>query len=454
MGLVAGALIAACWFQDPLGPPVRDPEEIFTERLASWLRLQTRSSWPGPQDPSSSASLGELTAARRDLFEQANAVGLPAALAEPNRLRQLFEPAIVGVSRDTEEVPRPIGSRDAWLWLSARPPLGSGPGGYRVIVRMVQDAERLRSTDPSQTDPQHPGLVEPWPNSGVLVATAVVALQLPVGFDFQDALWGETGAGREREAARVAAVERALRTALSRIPRWDANRLVLDCDRGTCAFGLRLLTYWPQRFSGALLRDPEIVPTLSLDAIATGVGLVVDSLSREAADELQARLDEHFGRRDAAVRLAARSFEGFESRIVEAEWSAYERWLDGLEREAEVRSTVVAAPNGLLGSGSARLTLHLDADSHGANRDARAEAVFDRAKNKVTVVTRGVRAITFWLDDRFVDLDGPITFVLDGTPVVERLVRDFGCACERAALTWDPSDLASAKITLALPRRD
>lgn len=443
MGLCTVLLLAALGAQDPAGEALPDPEDVFTSSLSAWLGCTTRFGWPGLE----TAGDADVQLRRRwqTLLGSARTLGVAALLAEPTRLRQLVEPALVGANQELGEGAHPTGALDPWVWLSPQPP-GQNLG-YRVVVRLVQDQDLLRRHDDAR-----PFVLEPWPNLGVLGGVAVVALRLPLGFEFQDPLWNETEAGREREAARVAATERALREALARVPRWDPNRLVLDCDRGTCAFGLRLLTYWPQRFAGALLREPELVPGLRLDAVACPVGLVAEFLTREATDELQLRLEDHSGRRDGPPRFLARPFEGFEGRISEAELPAYERWFEGLEREPEVRTTIVATPLGWRGPGTGKVSV--EGLTERPDAEARAEVAFDRTRNRVTVVTRGVRAITVWLDDRSVDLDAPVTFVLDGTTIVERFVRDLGTVLQRCALTWDPTDLASARITLALPRRE
>ena len=437
--LLFGLLLAGVGAQEPGAPAAPDPEQGFTERLVAWLEARAK---PDPD-------VAALRASRRALAAQARVLGIDAYLRDSVRLRQLFDPALVGATQALEDPQRQTGILDAWHWLSAELSVSAQQNGYRVIVRVVADSDAL-----GNVDPRLEGLLAPWPDLSLLPDTAIVALRLPREFGFQDEFWGDTKAGRAREAQRVAAFEAALRDALRAVPRFDPNKLVLDCDRNTCGFGLRLLTYWPRRFAGALLRDPEVVPGLRLDAVATPVGLLVEFLTRESHEEVQARLDEAYAQQGRAPRHVVASFESFEHRIAESDQPAYDRWVLGLERQSDPPQSLVLAPNGLAGHGMDWLTIEAFDESVGSVRDARIEARIDRARNRVTVQSRRVREVTFWLDDRLLDLSEPITFVLDGSPVVEYLVRDVWCACERARRTGDPFGLATVRITLALPKRD
>ena len=44
--------------------------------------------------------------------------------------------------------------------------------------------------------------------------------------------------------------------------------MFIDCGDGTSGFGIRLLTYFPSRFAGAILRAPADPGKLPLDSLA------------------------------------------------------------------------------------------------------------------------------------------------------------------------------------------
>ena len=87
--------------------------------------------------------------------------------------------------------------------------------------------------------------------------------------------------------------------------RFDRNRLILDCSKGSCGFALRLASYFPSRFAGLILRHPVRLrrgsPTAAaglreqfrLDTVANlRIALVKSATTAEACDKLSKELND------------------------------------------------------------------------------------------------------------------------------------------------------------------
>src|SRR6185436_1103731 len=67
----------------------------------------------------------------------------------------------------------------------------------------------------------------------------------------------------------------------------------LDCGEGASGFGLRLATYFPQRFAGVILRHPVDPGDLRLGSLAGMQVLVISGEeTKAAAEKLAAALNE------------------------------------------------------------------------------------------------------------------------------------------------------------------
>ncbi|MEZ5965401.1 MAG: hypothetical protein R3F56_16330 [Planctomycetota bacterium] len=214
---------------------------------------------------------------------------------------------------------------------------------------------------------------------------------------------GQATDGKRREVL-LAALGGAMRTV-----NVDRDRLYLDCGAGSCAYALRLCTYFPHLFAGIVLRKPTDPGDLQLDSL-TGVPVLLlrSDETKDVSDRLAAALNK-LQAGSATVLDAKGDYPFTESAAEVAEWM-------GKHSRDVFRSRVVIANN----HDSMRRAYWVFmgkaepiADVLPAERP-RLEVVADRASNKITVTSRGVSDFGLWLNDALVDLDKEITCVING----------------------------------------
>ncbi len=226
----------------------------------------------------------------------------------------------------------------------------------------------------------------------------------------------ETGDAQEKERIRavLAPTGEAQRTY-----RIDRNRLILDCGRGACAFGVRLASYFPQRFAGLILRHPVDPGELRLGSL-TGlpVLLLANAETKEAAEKLNAALNE----------LAAGS-----CRIVEAKGTypypemgqEIAAWAAGTKRDL-FRRQVTVEPNHDSFAKAYWVSIAVAESVHGpADQRPLLKVEVDRDANRLTVTARGVTQFTLLLSDVLLDLDKEFSIVINGKALTEKRQRNF-----------------------------
>ena len=89
---------------------------------------------------------------------------------------------------------------------------------------------------------------------------------------------------------RVAAVLTPLGSIWRTVPA-DRGRTILDCGRGSSAFGLRLAAMFPDRFAGVVLRWPALDDSVRVRALEGVPVLLVRS--DDTAEACRQRLDKY-----------------------------------------------------------------------------------------------------------------------------------------------------------------
>ncbi|HLU39247.1 MAG TPA: hypothetical protein VK081_07665, partial [Planctomycetota bacterium] len=214
--------------------------------------------------------------------------------------------------------------------------------------------------------------------------------------------------GQATDAARRMTTLGSLGAASSAI-HVDRDRIYLDCGKGTCAWGLRLATYFPHLFAGIVLRHPAEVTDLRLDSLA-GVPFLLlrTDETRAACDQLAEQLNKL---KDGTATLldAKGAYPHAESAPEIA------AWLKGRVRDL-MRPHVVVANNHdqclrafWVYMGTAEPIAQTPPDLQ-----PRLEVVADKTTNKLTITARGVNDFMVRLNDQLVDLDKEIVAVING----------------------------------------
>jgi hypothetical protein len=200
----------------------------------------------------------------------------------------------------------------------------------------------------------------------------------------------------------------------------DRARLFLDCGRGTCGFGLRFVSMFPDRFAGVILRDPVAVDGIRLGSMAgIAVLMIKTAANADVVDALQKRLEEQSpGTVTVLDGVGEAPFKDLTPKL--------EEWLRSKRRNA-MPTKVVIEPNhdkfnraywADIGVADRLVTA-------AADKKPRLECTADKAANRITVKAVGVEQFVLLLNDDLVDLDKEFTIVINDKAVTQKLQRSF-----------------------------
>ena len=137
-----------------------------------------------------------------------------------------------------------------------------------------------------------------------------------------------------------------------------------------------------------------------------------------------------------------RGHEGFSEK-----YPAVLKWLAAMPRRPFPKDVVRLPHPGILLPG--RRFYWIEADTHQAAFRAKARG------NTIDVQASRARKLTFFLSDRLVDLDKPVTIRVNGRQVLQRrIARSARVAIEDAARLNDTQRFATARVTVDVPNLD
>jgi hypothetical protein len=228
----------------------------------------------------------------------------------------------------------------------------------------------------------------------------------------------------------------------------DRNRFFIDFGRGACGFGIRFLTLFPDRWAGAIFRQPTAVDDLRIGTL-NGVPLLFLRTAATAAvvDALKARIEA-----DAPGSVTV--IDATDDYPHKAATPAIEEWLAKQQRKMAL-TKVVIEPN----HDRINRAFWADIDTAAllttapADKKPRLEAVADKAANRITVKAVGVERFTLLLNDDLVDLDKDITIVVNDKAMVEKRQRSFPALWRTVLQRNDWECLYPAKFSTEVPKQ-
>lgn len=227
----------------------------------------------------------------------------------------------------------------------------------------------------------------------------------------------------------------------------DRSRVVLDCGRAASGFGLRLMTMFPDRWAGAILRAPSAVDDIRLGSMS-GIPVVLLRTGATAAvvDALKKRLEEVSPGLITVIDAA----DEYPHKAATPE---IEKWLAGRKRSM-VPKKVVIEPNHDRFNRAYWVDIDV-ADSlqtAAADKKPRLEVIAERDVNRITVKAVGVEKFTLVLNDDLVNLDKEFTVVINDKAVTEKRTRSLRDLREQVATRMDWDYLFPAKFTSTVPK--
>lgn len=227
----------------------------------------------------------------------------------------------------------------------------------------------------------------------------------------------------------------------------DRGAVFLDCGRGSCGFGLRFLSMFPDRFAGIVLRQPIEVDDIRLGSLLGKAVLMIKSAATaKAVDALKKRLEE-LGPGMVTVIDAGDEYP------YRGSAQAIEDWMSK-QRRNMAPAKVVVEPNHDRFNRAYWVDIDRADPLLGAPLDARAriEVEADRATNRIVVKTRGVESFILMLNDDLVDLDKEFTVEINGKATPEKKVRSFRDMRDRMVGRRDWEYLFPVMYTAQVPK--
>jgi len=270
-----------------------------------------------------------------------------------------------------------------------------------------------------------------WEKTAAMNDTIFVVPQIPNGLEL-DPVPDFTREGAEAEEDRRNTTVFAGWARVMANHNVDRARLFLDCGRGSCGFGLRFLSVFPDRFAGVILRAPIEVDDIRFGSLL-GIPVLVMKHEANAAvvEALKKRLEE-------ITPGSVTVIDTTDEYPHKAAAPAIEEWM-ARQRRNMTPKRVVIEPNHDRFNRAYWVDIDRADPLLGAPMDARPriEVQADRAANRIVVQTRGIESFVLFLNDDLVDLDKEFTVVVNDKAVPETRTRSFRDLRERMVVRRD-----------------
>jgi hypothetical protein len=260
-----------------------------------------------------------------------------------------------------------------------------------------------------------------WDKTTVLADTIVHMSYLPsgsTGIEMDPAPDFSREGQDAQEGKRIEAVFSTFGATMAAV-NVDRARVFLDCARGNCAFGLRFVSMFPDRFAGVILRHPTAVDELRLGSLHGMPVLMIKSAANAAVvDALKARLEQ-------LTPGSVTVVDATDEYPHKGAAAAIEGWMQK-QRRTMYPAHVIIEPNHDRFNRAYWVRMGPMNPLHTAPADQkpRIEVQADRATNRIVVSARGVENFTLLLNDDLVDLDKEFTVVVNDKAVTEKRTRD------------------------------
>lgn len=226
----------------------------------------------------------------------------------------------------------------------------------------------------------------------------------------------------------------------------DRSRRFLDAGKGATGFAVRLASHFPDLFVGIVLRAPCPLEDLRLGSLGgTSFLLLSTEESAAACTAMKERLDKVEG---ASCTILATT-DAYPHLGAAGE---IEKWMSTQKRVVN-RKKVVIEPNDDRFKKAYWVAIEKMISVHTApeGMKPRCEIEADRAQNRIKVTCVGVESVVLALNDSLVDLDKPVTIVVNEKAITEKRSRDFTSMLRRMLLKYDTQFLFPVEFRVNVP---
>ncbi len=226
----------------------------------------------------------------------------------------------------------------------------------------------------------------------------------------------------------------------------DRQRFILDVGQGSTYFGLRMATYFPDRFAGVIVRWPAAVDDLRLASISNLPVLLVSSKeTAEDCDQLKKRLEEAGGKVSVVKAPDAWPFPAAKAEIG--------AWMDEQNRNLYPKH-VRLEPNHDQYHNAYWVKMGTAEPLQSVAKEDRPflEVTADREANRIEVKANNVQDFLIDLNDDLVDLTKPFTVVINGVAQKVEKRASLRFLFTKLQGTFDPNRIFTAKFSSTVPK--
>jgi hypothetical protein len=285
-----------------------------------------------------------------------------------------------------------------------------------------------------------------WGSTEALGDMIVHLPMIPAGLEMDPIPDYNRDGAEDDEKRRISSVFESLRVVMTNYT-VDRARMFLDCGTESCGFGLRLATFFPDRFAGIILRDAVEIADLRIGNLLHVPILALKTGNNAATlEKMKKRWDE--------------SCPGMMT-ILDAKGEA-----PHLESAGEIAAWMADKRRNMTPT---KVTLEPNHDSFhktywvgmlvadplltsAPDKKPRLQVVADRATNRITVDAQGVDRFELLLNDELVDLDKEFTVIINGKATKETRRRSFGDMKRRMMGRSDWEYLFPVRHTATVPK--
>ena len=190
--------------------------------------------------------------------------------------------------------------------------------------------------------------------------------------------------------------------------RLDTDRVYLEATGDSTPFAMRIVSLFPDRFGGLVLRDPQGIENLAIANVHLVPILVIGKKDDATIAKLKKQLED--GEHPQFKILEA----GGESPYPDQS-KAVAEWMKGSARNLFAPVVQLQPPHDMFRKGYwIQITEGAFLNQTPADKRPMVKAVADREKNRIEITARNVDSIRLYLNDALVNLDEEITLVING----------------------------------------
>ncbi len=247
-----------------------------------------------------------------------------------------------------------------------------------------------------------------WQGSPLLQDTLLVSTPIPDSIALDPVPDIDSDIHDEEERRRIATLFAPFGEA-GRAYNLDRDRWILDCGRGASGFGLRLASYFPDRWGGIILRDPVEIGRIRLDnLIGIPVLILANEQNKAVAEKLATTLN-------GLQADSAKVIEGKGEYPYTESTPDIASWVEKARRRL-FRPKVLLVPNHNQFTSAywAKIDVMEPLERVTDKNRPSLIAEADRSANRINVTATGISQFRLFLNDALVDLDKEVTVVVNG----------------------------------------